>query len=581
MRCEKICAMSEDVDERPSPSKLAVPPTLDASLQTPLSAGQSFQRADASSLLEDGDELAVQMTQEDAAPSKSVNLAPAFIGAPCDDPSAQSTSSIQADEPPAAGSANIGRTSTVPSVDQLYDRGTQRANPLELPGISVPALAHPSLFMELPTSDAIGALLAKHIAPNLRPSRDLSGRWPPGEIASLPTAIHTNSWRRVAQSARSHIIAFGAAMMEGRGGAAEILVWWNVRLHALWRLRLHAQVSREIEALWGVLENTVISSDASAPSPEQPDGLEGQRTRPQQRTLVDSPIVPFALQVLRAKQPRLHGEHAIALDRCSALLRKCQGTARRFATAAEKCEGDARTTCQKCQVMWNDRASRVTLITASLLVEIKDYRSAINVLAPLLSSASPASQDPYFLSGIGRMYLQCGMLQFARQTFQRCSKVAQDSLSKVDTVPPRLMEEDSAAAPAMKRATQLRAMLATDQALLHVAHGEFKQAEEALRPLFPSDWRLAGQHNLDLANQLSNLAVILFYQGQLEEPVEMLETLLRDGPSAISTTDSLIFNLVTFHELGRDDSIMDKRRILLEVAQWAGEGISTSALKLA
>ncbi len=158
-------------------------------------------------------------------------------------------------------------------------------------------------------------------------------------------------------SARARIIASGAAMAEGRGDTAEVLAWWNVRIHALWRLRLAQQVSRELAQLWQILDNTFLRTDAS-----------GTPTR----RLADSPLVPFSLLVLHAKEPRARGDVLLALDRLTALRRRAEATALRFDAALERCKGEsARTACLKSHAVWTDRARRVMVIMAGLMITVK------------------------------------------------------------------------------------------------------------------------------------------------------------------------------------------------------------------
>ena len=296
------------------------------------------------------------------------------------------------------------------------------------------------------------------------------------------------------------------------------------------------------------------------------------------RYLVDSPIVPFSLQVLRARQPRLVGDLPAAVDRCIGLLRRTEAKATRFAAAEERASSEQQISiCRQCRKMWSDRVKRLRVSIAGFMVELKDYDGAADVLRPLLGEDADAT----LLSCIARLYLQSGMLTEASAMLKRSHTIAEAELAQEPPLP-----TSAADSPEQLRSTHLKRMLGTDRALMAVAQGDYAAAESSLRALFPNgEWRgsssSAAEADVDMASQLSNLAVVMFYQGHLEEPLEMLESLLKEGPSLVTSTDALVFNLATFHELGRDDATADKRRLLMEVATWAGEGGSTSALKLA
>ena len=343
----------------------------------PLSAGGSEQRQDSSDLFEDQGQGDVEDTFPSQDPARGqteilqmrssqplINSAPAFLRT-----SMANVQGSEVIEPKAAGASPVSQVQEEPMVaspilpsptamSRVSSKNAAQKKLSTLPGLSIPALCSPLIFPEIPHVDPLTALLAKHIPPHLRPSRDLSGGWPAGEIPNLPLAIQTNSWRRVAMSARSHIEAFGATMGERRGGVAEVLVWWNIRIHALWRLRLIGHVSKEIGALWSLLETTDISR---APGPD------GEVVR----RLVESPLIPFSLQVLHAKEPRLHGNFLLALERCTMLLRKAEAASARFEAASRRSQAGTKAACEACSRMWQDRVLRLRLIVAGLLVEMK------------------------------------------------------------------------------------------------------------------------------------------------------------------------------------------------------------------
>lgn len=79
---------------------------------------------------------------------------------------------------------------------------------------------------------------------------------------------------------------------------------------------------------------------------------------PPTRTYILNKILPFELEVLRARCSYWAGDQAGYLDDVSALLRKCRIRARTTHDIAE-------------QAMWKERGARMALIVASQLVEMK------------------------------------------------------------------------------------------------------------------------------------------------------------------------------------------------------------------
>lgn len=79
---------------------------------------------------------------------------------------------------------------------------------------------------------------------------------------------------------------------------------------------------------------------------------------PPTRTYILNKLLPFELEVLRARCSYWAGDQAGYLDDVSALLRKCRIRARTTHDLAE-------------QAMWKERGARMALIVASQLVEMK------------------------------------------------------------------------------------------------------------------------------------------------------------------------------------------------------------------
>ncbi|CAD6980510.1 unnamed protein product [Tilletia controversa] len=406
----------------------------------------------------------------------------------------------------------------------------------------VPALCQPSLLADLPSHDTIFHLLAKHIPPHLRPARDTTGTFPPDESPTNPDlalAMRTNAWRRIALYARERIISAGAPAPSsqpvhdlepaGPNDVSTVLRWWTVRLQALLRLRLYSQFQLELESLWAILKRTTIPRHSSSSSSST------ATTTVRWARLLDSPIVPFSLHVLRAREPLLSADPRAALEKCHALLQRCKVMQRRF-----------------------------------------DYPAAINLLRPLISpspSSSPTAQAYNLL--FARLFLEAGAVASAQACIQSVSASLPTPIASSD------IRTDSGSAE-----SQLQQLLDVSKALLAVWQGDYPAAVGQWERVVHGPQSQSGNH-MDMDNSreinpaaMSNLALSRFYQGNVDEATTLLERLLQDEPSTATSAEAVIFNLITMHELRSDDSISHKRRILVHVAQWAGDGTGTSCLKL-
>ncbi|KAG6335842.1 hypothetical protein ID866_3256 [Astraeus odoratus] len=110
--------------------------------------------------------------------------------------------------------------------------------------IYLPRLTAPSMFLPIPNTDPMGALLTRYIPPERRPRRDVTGEWSGREMHEM---VMSNSWRALAKMARDLIVASDPEDL------CRILDLWSLRLSALARLRLANQASAECNNLFAVL----------------------------------------------------------------------------------------------------------------------------------------------------------------------------------------------------------------------------------------------------------------------------------------------------------------------------------------
>ncbi|KIP01161.1 hypothetical protein PHLGIDRAFT_123601 [Phlebiopsis gigantea 11061_1 CR5-6] len=424
------------------------------------------------------------------------------------------------------------------------------------------------MFLPIPNTDPLTSLLTKYIPPERRPTRDVSGDW---QHADFHTLVMTNSWRALARMARDRIVKCNP------GDVSLILELWSLRLSSLARLRLFNQTAAELNNLYAVLTSGSIPA-AAPPSP-------GARRNVGPREYLWQTLVPFELEVLHAKTRYWAGEHMAYVDELTALVTRCKRKAREAGRgrAARKNKGseekseralarEARrrereraraSEREREREMWKERGSRVCLILASQLVEMKarEYIAAAHLLLPLAhQSLAPSAlgekgeriTSPYILASVGRIYLQAGDLGKASSYFSEVT-------AHYEGIPE-------------PRDEGLGDLVRVNNALFACAEGRWEDAEK----LFVESVRQSGEAHV----ATNNLAVALLSQGRLKEGIYVLESALKQAPTALCVTEPFLFNLSTLYELRSNTAADKKRELLVEVAKWAGDGLRTSCLKM-
>ncbi|KAA1470247.1 hypothetical protein DENSPDRAFT_774116 [Dentipellis sp. KUC8613] len=239
-------------------------------------------------------------------------------------------------------------------------------------------------------------------------------------------------------------------------------------------------------------------------------------------------LLPFELEVLHARLRYWAGDARGYLDALGALLAKCRRRARRERSAGER-------------QMWIERAARVGLIAASQFVEMKDYAAATRLLEPLLRQPDATSD---LRAAVARVYLQAGQIGEAERHFAAVAA-------------------DAGVSPAAQ---------AMNAALVASARGEWATVGEILKKLVEED-----PENFAAVN---NLSVALLSQGSLKEGTAVLEAALQASPSTLAMAEPFLFNLSTLYELRSAVAADKKRDLLIQVAQWSGDGLRTTCLKM-
>lgn len=245
----------------------------------------------------------------------------------------------------------------------------------QTPDLYFPGLILPTMFLPIPNTDPLTALLTKYIPPEKRPVRDITGDW---QHSDFHTLVITNSWRALARMARDRIVASNPE------NVALILDLWYLRLASLARLRLFNQTSVECTNLFVVL-----------------NGIEP----PETHKYVFDRVLPFELEVMQTRLKYWSGDHMGYLDALNALLNRCRTNAR------SATPGDTTTVS-----MWKERGARICLIIASQMVEMKEYSAASKLLEPLCRQGDGISTAA-LRSSVARIYLQSGNVLMASKHF--------------------------------------------------------------------------------------------------------------------------------------------------------------------
>ncbi|KAG9096315.1 hypothetical protein FS749_008761 [Ceratobasidium sp. UAMH 11750] len=363
--------------------------------------------------------------------------------------------------------------------------------------ITIEGINHPSLFLPIPSTDPLNALLSKYIPLEARPQRDLVGRY---EEQTIDTLVMSNSWRALARMAKDQIIA------TPESDTVMILDLWSLRLSSLARMRLYNQATVECSNLYSVL------GTVSPPSALRQ-------------------VVPYELDVLRARTMYWAGDIRSYLDELVRLVRMCKRAAR--------AGGGVKGTVGS---VWAERGTRTGMMIVTQLVEMQDYVGALSILRPLADSPTAS---PELVFALARIMMESGDSGSAH------------ALSTRVTANPDADQVTQAMTRALEAAMVDR---------WSVAEGELRNALEVER------------ENAVVAN---NLAVVLLSCGKLDEAIELLEDMLKNSPASFVAVEPFLYNLATLYELRSNGSLEKKKHMLREVAQWGGDGIKTGALKLA
>ncbi|THH32467.1 hypothetical protein EUX98_g1725 [Antrodiella citrinella] len=502
---------------------------------------------------EDGSSAA-DSEEEGSTPAEEIALAQSVVELPLPATPVTALSAVEA-HPLASPVMQVNNpmppapaSQVVPTVTGSSSSSDEEDEP---PTLYISGLTVPTMFLPIPNTDALSTLLAKYIPAEQRPRRDVTGEW---QRSDYHTLVMTNSWRALARMARDRIVATDP------GEVALLLnVRASLRLVDITKQLTPSQVmaNHEMANLFSVLSppaaitssntlstqpsgssvsasttGTSLSSYPSISSLNLPSMQHRSTLSQTEHEHLRDNLMPFELEVLRAKSKYWEGDHMGYLDELRALLGRCKKMSRR-ACKGPKGRGAVRD--EQAVGMWKERGARVCLIMASQLIEMKDFTAATTLLSSLLSPFSPTS-SPRLRAALGRVHLQSGNLTAAADHF---TQVAEDP-------------------------TAPRSLVVINTALLSVAEGNWDKAVTALKGIVDDKDREGngGIEEKERYVAANNLAVAMLSQGHLKEGILVLEETLKASPSTAVSAEPMLFNLSTLYEL-RANIVSEKKRELL------------------
>ncbi|KAJ3107653.1 hypothetical protein HDU97_003647 [Phlyctochytrium planicorne] len=394
-----------------------------------------------------------------------------------------------------------------------------------------------SIFHQIPNMDPVVDIINKAFSNDdqlFKPNRHLltleEAERQHGPERALDALIQHRSWKsvrfliegcrltlcdKVANLARNRLLG----IIPTPDNLPSVVKWWVTRLNALERLKLYDTYFSELDAL-GNIESAAFQKETY---PEIfPDGK--------------GSFVHFDLRLIWARSPSLKGNSNEALSRLFRLL---------YAIRKESKPGLDAQICRSQEV-------GVQLSIVSMLVDLKDYRSAVSFLEGLVIT----HQDVDLLSALGRVHLQFGGISEARICLQR-----------VET----LLKLPSTAASEREAFKNYDTVL-LNRAFLAIAEGDWESSARWLNDLIA--------HDTSNATAINNLAICHLYMGDLSRAISFLESVIVEMPLTAGASSALLFNLSTLFDLA-DRSLERKQRVVSNVvAKSAGDDLDLASLKL-
>ncbi|KAG0046539.1 Trafficking protein particle complex subunit 12 [Gryganskiella cystojenkinii] len=402
-----------------------------------------------------------------------------------------------------------------------------------------PILNTPNMFHEITMSDAMNDLMVRHIPAEQRTLRDWNALTEAEQRqASRSEILHeltiNNSWRAMTRYTRSQILATPSDRI------VDLINLWYARLLALTKLGQYEMAQAELDQL-GDLRGPQYRFESYPP--DAFSNSNSFQTNEQRQAGVDrrGSIVPFEMLVLKARLQGHLGDVYEAIDQLYDLILLCKKF-EAICRVGDDTEGERQ---------WQRLTGQLHLMVLNYLIDLRDFAAATKHARDL---AQRYPQDINFHSGLGRLYLQLGDVDTARIVFQGVESMV------------KKLETDA------KVQSHVKLQLTMNRALLAVAMGEWIPAKTAFEEVLSQE-----PENLVATN---NLAVCDLYAGQLNEAIPRIEKLMFAYPTSAGTSEPLVFNMATLHELRTEGSMRKKQLMMVEVSKWAGDQFNISMFKI-
>ncbi|CAB0017246.1 unnamed protein product [Nesidiocoris tenuis] len=265
-------------------------------------------------------------------------------------------------------------------------------------------------------------------------------------------------------------------------------------------------------------------------------------------------MVPFQMRILVAQIPAYLQNYSVALTRLYSILAVVQQIVTNLENGKTE-DGSLIELGQKERhlaiKLWSSREARVQHSIVNVALMSKNYVLAIEVLQALIKQNYSVNQKRALYSALGRVLLQLGDVNNAEVCLAMAKKLKRGQTGTLTSNVPDLRE-------------------LVDRGLVSVAQNHYQEAYEYFHKaslLEPSNVMV-----------LNNMAVCLFYSGQLKKALEILTSTIQANPS-LALHEALLLNLCNLYEL-ESSHVKHKEMLLKQVAKYRGDGINVNCLKL-
>lgn len=408
-----------------------------------------------------------------------------------------------------------------------------------VPGTYVPTpeeLSTPGIVVDEPQGDPVRDLVFRYMGEQEAIKRQiLSVDSVTQDIDGLKALIKGGCYRSAIDMCRRLLTSAG----QGPGKLGEVtqhtvhtLQIWFCRFTLLVKLRLYSVAETEMQAF-----QTLDTPDLYFEfSPHIYPGRKGS-------------MVPFGMRLLHAEIPHYMGRSQEALDRLYYILAVTQKILRNLQDGYAE-DGSAVQLSEEGRKgslgIWQERERQVLYVIGNTFLSLRDYEAAMTTYNTLLEK--DPTRKSGLLSGMGRIYLQMGNVDKAKECFKQAEVISNSSDKFI-----------------LCRNFINRGLEAMCLNNFSDAYQNFKKAVEA----DPTN-----------TSAVNNMAACSLYLGKLMDALKTLEVLVHEDPVR-NLHEGVLFNLCTLYELESSRALHKKQALLDLVSRHKGDGFPAACLKMA